>query len=175
MANINRVEKISSMGSKPIGEPPSRKKNDKLKQAEKALQDYLEVQERLPTHIHIVKNNIHSIKKHLRKKEALDTANAKIVKQLEELNKGCDNVDIRIRKLQKGEKDDLLLGEFDKIKKIINNLHMDPEMQKKVAQVNVFWQVIDAFIDYIDAFERASIQPKRVRVERVSNERLDTK
>lgn len=96
-------------------------------------------------------------------------------KLLNALYRNFATAEVQIKAFKKGDQSVKLFKELQKIKKLLRSLDGDPEMQIKSGELLIFWQVIDSLFEYIDSFDRATVKPKRIRVEGVSNEKLDAR
>lgn len=103
-----------------------------------------------------------------------DKGMATVRKSLEDARKSCESV-----KEYKATHTELSSFQQKKLLRVLKSLPdlfktVEAQMRMGSAQVALFWQVMFRLQTcLVDAFERATVTPKRYKVEGVTNERLD--
>lgn len=180
MPEIPEIKREAYGGSKSLPLDSKAKRATKPPAAQRALVEINTTRTQIHKQLPKVSKNINNVKEFLLKKESPKKLSIKetknVLKQLEDLGIECDVAShiIKAEQVKTNSKRSDFAKEMQKIKTMIDALQASPVMQIKMSEVTVFWQVINVLYNYIDNFERASVQPKRVRVEGVTNEKLDS-
>ncbi|MFA6915687.1 MAG: hypothetical protein WC222_04765 [Parachlamydiales bacterium] len=98
-----------------------------------------------------------------------------IITALNAVEDDCTNVFREdMRASMEGNIPKKVFNELKKINRLLAKIDQIPNMQIRVTELIVSLRAINNHIKLLDDFERSTVEPKRIRIKGVENDRLDS-